>query len=135
MRMRTAVRVGIRLIGVWLAATTVTPLFSLVPVLLDMAFGGDRAGIRQFGLSFWVSAAIIPLATLAVAWILMFRSEWLARLLSPTPGEACTECGYPFFPAIRDTSGSPPVAPKRCPECGAPNEAYGVPQSVAVSAD
>ena len=106
MKYKTAFRLAVRLVGVFLAAQWV-PSFAagLASVAQTLIFGGGLLMPDT-----WILVTLIQSGLgIAIALYLFFRGEWIVNLAVPSNRPYCHECGY-------ELTGLP--ADGQCPECG-----------------
>jgi hypothetical protein len=105
MRYKTAFRLALRAIGIWLICTGIPDLLGNVGFALEFV-GGPVAAPWA-----WWPRLAGDLLRLAFGAYLLFGGRWLANLAIPSNRPYCAECGYELT-GLR-TAG-------RCPECGTP---------------
>jgi len=104
MRYKTAFRLGLKLIGVWMIASAVGDAGSVIGVCFELATSGQIVGNWMLGPLLGVSGQV------AVGLYLFFGGRWIVDKAIPSNRPYCHECGY-------ELSGAAP-AEGVCPECG-----------------
>lgn len=114
MKYKTAFRLALKVVGVWIAvqglAGLVHAAVPFVPLLTEFFTGFSRGGMG--GLTEWALASILGNATSVILGLyLFFGGEWIVRRAIPSNRPYCVECGY-------ELTGLP--SDRVCPECGTP---------------
>ncbi len=107
MKYKTAFRLALKAIGVWLVAQTIESL-PWTGSLLVNAWGDPSQAYR------WQAAvpgALANILGIGVALYLFFGAKWIVNLAIPSNRPYCQECGYELTGNVTGV----------CPECGTPN--------------
>ena len=110
MRYKTAFRLGLKVIGVWIVASSLPGLVVWglrVGWLYAQGAGGLATPLTR--LSFEALNALHNGLELLLGLYLFFGAEWVVRLAIPSNRPYCPECGYDLSGLSRG---------QRCPECG-----------------
>ena len=104
MKYKTAFRLAVRAIGVYLFALGVTG------AIRGAGFAADMLGLSGMSLS-WSSCSMIAeaVAKMGIGAYLFFGGQWIVNHAIPSNRPYCPECGY-------ELTGLP--AGSKCPECG-----------------
>jgi len=110
MKYKTLFRMGLKLLGLYLIATGISPLFAFA---MQLALSLFTAGIAPFGgVQSWYFLVGLaqPIILIGTGLYLFFSGEWIVNLAIPGNRPYCQECGYDLTGATRN----------RCPECDTP---------------
>ena len=107
MKYKTAVRLALKVLGVFLIASAIPGLisrgFGLLSILWDPS--------RQPAGWWYVGSCIGSVAQILVGLYLLFGGRWIVDRAIPSNRPYCHECAY-------ELTGLPPEGV--CPECGTP---------------
>ena len=106
MRYKTLFRVLLKVLGVWLIASSTSHLFNIMAIYA--AFPSGYAPVRRG--TDWVVNVAPDAMPMLIGLYLFFGGKWIADLAIPGNRPYCPECGY-------DLTGA---TESRCPECGTP---------------
>ena len=110
MKYKTAFRLALRAIGVWVAVSSLPGLMvwgARVAWLASLGTGQPLTPLTQLG--FETLNALQYACMLALGLYLFFGGEWIVRLAIPSNRPYCPDCGYDLAGLTRSD---------RCPECG-----------------
>jgi hypothetical protein len=108
MKYKTAFRLGLKLIGLFLFTQHFGWMaYSLIALAYAVTFGDVL--ISQTFDSYEARSLISPAIVCAIGAYLFFRGEWIVGLAIPSNRPYCHDCGY-------ELTGLP--ASGSCPECG-----------------
>lgn len=112
MKYKTLVRLAVKLLGLFLAASAIPDLVSMgVGVLLEI-------WTIRGGYGWWVLGSVLGSATQFLIGLYLFAGgRWLVDRLIPSNRPYCHECAY-------ELTGLPSEGV--CPECGTPYRWKGV---------
>lgn len=115
MRYKTAFRLAVKAIGVYLIVESLMGLLTASAYLTSLSLSGTLGGGGGFDWYFQVIQFVHPIGALVLGLYLFFGGRWIVNLAIPSNRPYCHECGY-------ELRGLP--AEGECPECGV---AYRVP--------
>ena len=107
MKYKTAFRLALKAIGVWLLAREVGSIVWVAGTFVTMW----RDPSQVFMLGSAVQMAIGTVLGIAVGFYLFFGGKWITNLAIPSNRPYCHECGYELTGNVTGV----------CPECGTPN--------------
>ena len=121
MKYKTAVRLAVRLIGLFLIAQSLPSLVTGCGSIVLGVLAGGLMG-SSIGLFSWaIQNATTHVLAALVGLYLFFGGAWIVNRLIPSNRPYCPECGY-------ETTGLPTEG--ICPECGTAYKRADRPTSV-----
>lgn len=109
MKYKTAFRLALRAIGVFLIAESMPQLVAFLGSVIQSVFASASSAIPPGFGWYLVGSAGGEVARLSIGFYLFFRGEWIVNRAIPSNRPYCHECGY-------ELRGLP--AEGACPECG-----------------
>lgn len=104
MKYKTLVRLGVKLLGLFLTASAIPGLIiSCMVVGIDFWSTGALWGVSTLGLMFFAIQLLIGV------YLFLSGAKWLVNRMVPSNRPYCPECAY-------ELTGLPPAGV--CPECG-----------------
>jgi hypothetical protein len=109
MKYKTAFRLTLRAIGVFVIARFFPELASVVVSLVQYSTLGSMQGVHDTYYVIYGPQWVGSVVGVLIGLYLLLGGKWLADTIIPSNHEYCFECGY-------DLTGS--RQSDRCPECG-----------------
>ncbi|MFG0250309.1 MAG: hypothetical protein ACF8OB_15600 [Phycisphaeraceae bacterium JB051] len=115
MKYKTAFRLGLKLIGVYLIAISVMPFIVKMSQFYVATRSQQSMGIMDVSVLQWTLVLLdSQLLNIVVGLYLFFKGEWIVNKAIPSNRPYCHECGYELTNATLNI----------CPECGTEFKAH-----------
>jgi hypothetical protein len=105
MKYKTAVRLALKVLGIFLIASAIPTLIEMAIWVLSAFLGGDMT------LGWYFGSGIGSVVQILIGLYLLFGGKWIVDRVIPSNRPYCHECAY-------ELTGLPPEGV--CPECGTP---------------